>query len=344
VRNRDEIWNELTGISPTVAKISPENLYKVPDGYFEDFPAKIFDLIGQEQPSSVKSEIESLSTLLGQVDKQISPSIPSGYFENFAENLLDKIKAGEQEPAENPAILNGLQTQATFNIPEGYFENFAEKLMARINAEETVLHSEELENLSPILSKLGKSNPFSLPEGYFNKLSENVVSGAKAVDFVNNELENLSPLMNSLKEKKTYEVPAGYFDSFPNSVLSNLQKPAQAKVISIHRKTNWMRYAAAAMVVGIILTSTFFIFNNNNRTIAKVDEKQLTDSLHNVNDEDILNYMQSHNIAMPDGGGNTVASIDTNDEAANDLLADISDSELQQYASEHYGIKESLTN
>ena len=344
MRNRDEIWNELTGISPTVAKISPENLYKVPNGYFEDFSAKIFDLIRLEQPNSVKSEKESLSGLLGQVDKQIAPSIPAGYFENFAEKLLDKIKTAEQGNTENLNILNGLQSQPTFNIPEGYFESFADKLMGRIRAEEAGSPSEELESLSPMLSQLSKTNPFSLPEGYFNKLSANVVSGAKAVEFVNNELENLPPVMEGLKDKKTYEVPVGYFDSFPNSVLYNIQKPAQAKVISIHRKFNWMRYAAAAMVVGIILTSTFFIFNNDKKAIAKVDEKQLADSLHNVNDEDILNYMQSHNIAMPEGGGNTVATIDANDEAANDLLADISDSELQQYASEHYGIKESLTN
>jgi hypothetical protein len=106
-----------------------------------------------------------------------------------------------------------------------------------------------------------------------------------------------------------------------------------------------LRYAAAAAVIGFIAITTLFIFNNKNTNtgVAKLDDKQLTDSLHNANDEDILNYMQSHNISIPDGSNN-VASLDLNDDDADDMLADVPDNELQQYVDEHYGAKESTTN
>jgi hypothetical protein len=351
VQNRAEIWNELTGISPIVAQINSKNVYKLPEWYFENLADEIMKRIQASEASSVNDELRALSAVISRADKQVLFNTPDGYFETFAEKLISKIKVEEtdffaKELKDVSTFLTSAGKQISFSIPDGYFENFAEKLIGRIKAEEASTVSEELESLSPLLSQLSRKTPFSIPDGYFAELSDNATTGARAVEFVNGELENLSPLMSNLKSKNVYEAPEGYFESLSVEVLSKIkQLPQQAKVISINKRNNWLRYAAAAVVIGFIATTMLFIFNNKNTNIsvAKIDEKQLADSLHNANDEDILNYMQSHNIAMPDGS-NSVASLDLNDDDADDMLADVSDNELQQYVDEHYGTKELTTN
>jgi hypothetical protein len=351
VQNRAEIWNELTGISPIVSQIDSKNVYKLPEAYFENLAGEIMKRIQAGEANSLNDELRDLSDLISKADKQILFNAPDGYFETFAEKLISKIKAEgtnvfAKELKDISSLLSSAGKQISFSIPDRYFENFAEKLISRIKAEEASTVSEELESLSPLLSQLSRKTPFSIPDGYFAELSDNAITGARAVEFVNGELENLSPLMSNLKGKNVYEAPQDYFESLPVNVFNKIKRqPQQAKVISINKRNNWLRYAAAAAVIGFIATATLFVFNNRNTNIsvAKIDEKQLADSLHNTNDEDILNYMQSHNIAMPDGS-NSVASLDLNDDDADDMLADVSDNELQQYVDEHYGTKELTTN
>lgn len=353
MRNRAEILIELSGISPIVAQIKSDNLYKVPERYFENLAAEIMTRIRAGQTGSVNSELGILPTPISKADKQVFSNVPDGYFENFAEKLINKINSGEktsftEELKQISPLLSNAGKQIPFSLPDGYFENFAEKLLSRIKTEQGNSVSEELENLSPLLNSISRKVPFSLPEDYFAGFSDNVLTGALAVEFVNEELENLSPLMNSLKSISVYQTPEGYFESFSNTVINKIQShPQQAKVISINKRKSWLRYAVAAAVIGVIATSTLFIFKNTPSNkfngYAKIDDKQLADSLQNANDEDILSYMQSHNIPMVDTS-NSVASLDLNDNDADDMLADVSDNELQQYVDEHYGNKELNTN
>ena len=53
--------------------------------------------------------------------------------------------------------------------------------------------------------------------------------------------------------------------------------------------------------------------------------------------------MQSHHLSLSEGN-NTVASLDLNDNDAEDMLGDISDNELQQYVDEYSGNKEQQIN
>jgi len=349
VLNRIEILNELEGISPFVAKIGTENLYQIPTGYFDRFSNEVMARIKANQTDSAKAELEALSPLVSKISRQVSFNIPEDYFENFSATVLDKINSDfiSNELKEISPLLGNTERQNPFNVPTGYFENFASDLMSRIKAEESKSADEELENLSPFLSKLNKKTPFSLPDNYFKELAGNAMAGAKAVEFVNDELENLPTVLSELKNKSVYEVPQNYFENFSASVLDKVKTQHPAKVISIGKKTNWLRYAAAAVVIGFIATTVVFVVNRKNNaptfSYSKIDEKQLTDSLQNANDDDISNYMQSHSISMSDVN-NSVASLDGNDNDDDDMLADVSDNELQQYVEQNGGPKEPTTN
>ncbi|HXB43885.1 MAG TPA: hypothetical protein VNV85_07500 [Puia sp.] len=354
MENRAKIWSELNEISPIVAEIKGGNVYHVPEGYFENLALEIIKRIQAEKADPLNPgppELGALSGIISKTDLRVPFQVPDGYFETFSEKLINKIKASETSPFVDDAdqtspLLLSAGKQTSFSIPQGYFEHFAEQLMRRIKAEQANSVSQELEILSPILSTLSKKPPFSMPEDYFARLSDNILTGAQAVEFVNEELENLSGVMNGLKDINVFQTPVGYFENFSTEVLNKIQsQPQEAKVISIRKTKSWLRYAAAAAVIGVIATSALFIFNNTSKIsgYAKIDDKQLVDSLKNANDEDILSYMQSHNVPLVDTS-NSIASLDLNDNDADDMLTDVSDNELQQYVDEHYGTKELNTN
>ncbi|HKH60316.1 MAG TPA: hypothetical protein VKA49_05765 [Flavitalea sp.] len=330
--NRINILSELQSISPTVAGIAPVNPYKVPQGYFEDLATQILALT--KQPSTF---------LTAGVTNPYT--IPEGYFERFPEQILaivkndDSFELLKNKPA-NP-----------YEVPDGYFENLAETILSRVKAQDSVSPKEELESLSPLLSKLDKAVPFTIPDEYFQHLSGNVMAGMKAIDFVNEELENLSPLMDGLRNENVYEVPPNYFAEFPAIVLSRAKEQKPAKVVSMSFGKKVMRYAAAAIVIGIVITAAMLFMNRQSasvtsESIVQVEEKiqsETQNKLKGISDDELLNFMENQASTLPDIL-NLAAADEIDDKDVQLMLADIPDAELKRYLVEYSDSKEVLTN
>jgi hypothetical protein len=186
-----------------------------------------------------------------------------------------------------------------------------------------------------------------MPAGYFDELSENATAGAQAIEFVNGELENLSPLMSGLRNKPVYEVPAGYFEQLPQQVLSAAKAQQPAKVVSISFARRVVRYAAAAVVAGIIGVAGWMYLGNHHGNSVKPDGTSIAgvipvpkQQLDSISDEVLEKYLEIQAAAPAETAGaatNTATAnsdIDTND--MKDMLADVSDEDLQQYI-EKYG-------
>src|SRR5688572_6587693 len=78
MKKQQDILNELQQQAPTLVPLLGINVFKVPEGYFENFSNSISDqLIAENLPAVSKSLV----------------SVPDGYFENFADSVLAKIKA-----------------------------------------------------------------------------------------------------------------------------------------------------------------------------------------------------------------------------------------------------------
>jgi 2-iminoacetate synthase ThiH len=156
----------------------------------------------------------------------------------------------------------------------------------------------ELREISPSLAKMDRSNPFSVPEDYFSTLSERMLINTKiyaeqADSSINSArvpegyFDNLSsqilnkiknqdisgeefPLLSSLKDVNVFSVPEGYFENLSDQVLNKIAcKPA--KIISIK---NWMKYAAAAVIAGVLAITGLQIYNgsNANHQVASNDK------------------------------------------------------------------------
>ena len=279
--------------------------------------------------ATILNELQELSAVVAAINPQTPYQVPVGYFEDLSEHILSIVK---QEEASNI-----LSKENVFDVPAGYFEGLSAAVMSRIKATEAGNSAHELQQLSPLLSSLQKVQPYSLPAGYFEELGGNVVAGVQAIEFVNEELENLSPLMSQLKPINVYNVPANYFNELPVAVLNKVKQPAKVISISFTRKV--MRLAAAACVAGIIGIAGWFYVANNNTTVQNTNdvvaaELQETEKaiLNTASDEAIENFIEGNTTPVTDEGA--LAAADITVENKEDLFADVSDEQLQQYLEE----------
>lgn len=219
---------------------------------------------------NILQELSELKSTLATINPPNPYTVPAGYFEGMASQVLKRIKALEaanavEELGYLSPELSKLAKQIPYVIPSGYFEGLAEKILLLLNTQPTNLASnEELETLSPLLSNLNKEMPFAVPPGYFEGLALtaiHAVNTTKDAQTAKEELATLSPLLSGLKKDMPFTVPQGYFESLADNGNKEENKPA-VKIISItHRK--WFRYAAAAVVVGIIAMAGFIINNKS---------------------------------------------------------------------------------
>jgi hypothetical protein len=286
----------------------------------------------------ILNELKEISPVVAAIGNQLPYTVPQGYFDDFSAQLMLRI-AIEEKGGTDPVLQ--INKDNVYQVPTGYFENLAGNIINRIKAQEIENPREELELLSPLIGQIGKKNPFSSPEGYFNEFSDNIIAGVKAIDFVNDELENLSPLMAGLKNKQVYEVPDGYFETTTAAILQKAKQQQPAKVISIGFGKKIMRYAAAAVITAVIATGSWIYFKpaaTNPDTIAGIMEK-----VKKASDDEILNYTENSTASVAD----TSTIIGTDDDISNndskDLLANISDEELQQYATDQH-LETPITN
>ncbi|HEV3249813.1 MAG TPA: hypothetical protein VGZ71_02605 [Puia sp.] len=278
----------------------------------------------------ILSELEGISPLLARIPREIRLyEVPPGYFNELTDRVLERIRA---EVPDTAGLAGQADKQLPFSVPGNYFETFAEKMMNRIHAEEADSAARELEILSPLLSGMDKKIPFLVPAGYFEDFADSTADRI---------MDRSSPFLDNLKEKKSYEVPAGYFEELPEKIMRRIKEPRQqAKVIPIRKSGSWLKYAVAAAVAGAIVTGGILVFNPRG---ANPPGETVNSALAKVSDDEILNYLDLHNVPFTDSV-NVTAALDPSENEAKDLLGDVSDEALQQYLDGQVSKNELMNN
>ena len=219
-----------------------------------------------------------------------------------------------QELKELNSSLVNLSQQNVYSVPVGYFDRLAVQVMKRIKALEAIDAKEELGLLSPLLADnilhtVRESNDYQTAE---------------------EELESISPLLSGLKKDNPYTVPAGYFENTTEKIVLEENKTA-TKVISLSGR-KWFRYAAAAVVTGLIVLSGFLFLNKNNGD-AEPGSKVMAKITNDVKNMDI--DQQDDLIDFIDAGLNGKESAqlksDNKSTEIKDMLVGISDEELNDF-------------
>ena len=209
-----------------------------------------------------------------------------------------------------------------YTVPANYFDQLADEVLRRIKAETAMTAADEIAILSPLLSDLSKKT-YTVPNGYFESIDQRIEEVFALNVSADEELETLSPLLKGIRKEQTYSVPAGYFDSVRGTGNSN----KDAKVISMSSK--FMRYAAAAVITGIITTLTLVVLNNSqpdpNKDPGIWVEKKV---MKKVDTEKVDEFVE---LAMGDPEANGTA-IQPGEMV--ELMKDVSEEEIQQFLNE----------
>lgn len=236
-------------------------------------------------------------------------------------NILNELK-------ELNSSLAGMAAENAYTVPAGYFESLLGELMNRIRAMEASNPKDELDFLAPVLNDISRQMPYSVPDDYFTGLAESALAGTK--QNAGEELETISPFLAGLKKETPYSIPAGYFDRLRLPAKEESQRPS-VKVVSITNR-HWFRYAAAAMVIGVMAIAGITIYQNksgNKRSLVKLENK-INKEIKNSSDQELNDFLQYTDAGLD---GTEKASANTDIESK-ELLKDIPDAELKQFIEE----------
>lgn len=233
---------------------------------------------------NIQAELEGISPLVAGISNRNVYSVPEGYFEAMLADVLQTVQHFSSAEKAIPG----------FAVPEGYFEGLAGSIMNRIKTE----ISEE----SGVLQALRSAETYTVPDGYFDALPGRIISR------IQTEKEEGSVLLEPVKHINPYRVPAGYFEELSGEISRRLTEQQPAKVIIMQKRSSFFRYAAAAVITGLMGLSIISLLNNRQNTekpsIAMTDvitdankmlkEGDLEKQFSSLSDADIVNYLEEN--------------------------------------------------
>lgn len=219
----------------------------------------------------------------------------------------------QNELTEISPQLAGMEPVNVFSVPEGYFNNFPEECLTLVQ-------------VSPALPQT--TTPQRVPEGYFDNLASQILSKIRSAD---TELPAFG------KVDHPFTVPAQYFETLPSIILQQVQ-PARV----VQMKSSFFRYAAAAVITGILGLSLFNQLGKENvvepavvsyaQNEIPVKEDAIDKALESINDEEIVDYLATRG---QDVNAALVASVidENNLPASEDYLLD--ENTLKEFLTEN---------
>lgn len=146
---------------------------------------------------------------------------------------------------------------------------------------------EELREIAPSLIEIGNQMPYHVAEGYFNEFPESILEKA-----------HIGLLYNI--GKQNFQVPEQYFKGLADEILIKAKASEQAekaKLIPLRKMRNWVTYAAAAMLTGIMVTGSFlFSDKKQEMDFEKYRSIDIPTSLDQVTEADLKEYLDSNPI------------------------------------------------
>jgi hypothetical protein len=187
-----------------------------------------------------------------------------------------------------------LQKIQVYSVPEGFFAGSSEQVLTRVRMENSQILP------SPV-------DVMSVPEGYFQHFADSVLKKIKTEGDISaaEEIKELSPALSAAGNDNVFTVPFSYFRDLPDQLAKHVNQ-APAKVVVMKTRSSFARYAAAAVITGLLGLTTFSLFNNksenetvNATALAMVDAKKIIQTnsfdrvMETVSDEEIVGFLQS---------------------------------------------------
>jgi hypothetical protein len=189
-----------------------------------------------------------------------------------------------------------------FSVPEGYFIDLDKKIATTI-----------------FLQQDEKNTFQKVPEGYFDSFSSNIISRIKEEEeSADSEMKSISPALHYIKDEKIFTVPEGYFDDLSDRILNRINGQ-NAKIVSFNSAKKWWKYAAAAVIAGIITITSMQLFKSQNSNYGKnvaatsanipayvqlasqyKTVKQIEQGIASLTDDEIAKYLEKNTTILDD--------------------------------------------
>jgi hypothetical protein len=178
-------------------------------------------------------------------------------------------------------LVSSIPNVNVYKVHPNYFDGLRAELQARIIAS----------NFYTVENKM------EVPVGYFENLTSSILQKIQTASKNDeSEIEKLSPTIAAIGNANIYTVPQGYFEKL------NVKKQI-APVVKMG-KMNIFKYAAAAVVVGILSLSIYTFIHkttnsNDSAAIVKAGNDILQKGtfdkeLETLTDKDLENYLSSN--------------------------------------------------
>lgn len=192
----------------------------------------------------------------------------------------------------------------------------------------------ELRELAPGFPLDATDAPFRTPEGYFAQFSDRLM---QKINSQVTDNESLSPILAELRDKNPFEVPEGYFNQFRPSI----NRGNVVSMASTGRLKTMLKYAAAACLMGIIIT-----FVSQNLKPADQEEVAIAEAMEpsvSISEGAFTEYLEEWNLTADEEDtdiektGNWL--VDINELTINQLLSEMPEKEIKYYIT-YAGIEE----
>ena len=154
---------------------------------------------------------------------------------------------------------------------------------------------------------------------------------------VQDELEGIAPLLNTISRLMPYQVAPGYFENFTiNTYSKKAVVQSTAKVI----KSGWFsrsyKYAAAAVLAGVVIVSTFLLAPDNkiaDPSGSYTSSINIPAAVNKASETEITEFL-NNNAVIPEAASNTFTG---NEVDFLQVLENTSEEDIQDYLKQYEG-------
>ena len=211
-------------------------------------------------------------------------------------------------------ILNQITPLAkTYLVPKKYFETLPLNILVKTKSKEII---------------------YNIPTNYFDKTCIDIINkiniNLKITD-VAEELNSIAPLLNTIKKSSIYGVPENYFEAISIKPLGQ-----KTKIKALNLSYKWVKYAAAAVITGIIAVSVLFKGTDKQTLVQHKNSININieKSILNVSDNDLSKELGTEETAI--AGVDDVSLLPfQNITNTKEEMQFVSDEEIENYMKEN---------
>lgn len=121
--------------------------------------------------TDIAKELKEISLAVANLEPINLYTVPAGYFETLADVIKARVIAIGNEN-EGSAVIEAAGKRMPLDVPVGYFDTLSDTILAKLKKQEEQTATEELNEISPLLLSLSKTDVYSVPDGYFESVSD----------------------------------------------------------------------------------------------------------------------------------------------------------------------------